>query len=247
MRSYDCRAFLRAFATSRLISTADWRASSGLHNRIVIAWLVASTSFTGLARGDVKVDRKPMVVERRTFDPAHPPADMPPLKGNEAAVTESKFDCRVAMKYELVGHKQSAGGCVTTLKVQHVEATLQLDVIIWLPTGATAKLTAHEEGHCRIAEQIYNGAEGIARNAGAALDGKTVTGQGGDCPAADKQATDSSARQFCQEYLKRTVEVTGQVGETYDELTAHGTRAKPAEDEAIRQAFQKVTGKAHAD
>lgn len=247
MRSYDFRAFLRAFAPSRLISTADWRVSSGLHNRIAIAWLVASTGFTGLAHGDVKIDRKPMVVERRTFDPAHPPADMPPLKGNEAAVTESKFDCRVAMHYELVGHKQTVDGCVTTLRVKQVEATVKLDVIIWLPTGATAKLRAHEEGHRQIAEQIYQGAERIGRNAGATLDGKKVTGKGTDCPAADKQATDSSAGQFCHEYLKRTVGVAGQVGETYDELTAHGTRSTPAEDEAIRQAFNQVTGKDHAN
>ena len=193
--------------------------------------------------GAVTIDRKPAVVEHRTFDPAHPPADMPPLKEAEAAVTESKFDCQVAMKYQVVGHQRGADGCTTTLLVQDIQATLQLNVIIWLPNSAGAKLTAHEEGHRRIAEQIYGDAERVARSAARGLDGKKVVATAPDCAAADKKATESSAHQFCEGYLTQTFDVTRQVGDAYDDLTAHGTRAEPAEDEAIRQAFQKVTGK----
>lgn len=208
----------------------------GLITACVAAWTVIGS----VARGEVTIDCKPPAIQHRSFDPAHPPSDMPPLKGAEAAVTESKFDCQVAMKYQVVGHKRDADGCVTTLRVQSIQATLQLIVIIWLPNGATAKLTAHEEGHRRIAEQIYADAQQIASSVAGRLDGKTVTGQDTDCDGADKQATTSAARQFCKEYLRRTFDVTRQVGDTYDELTAHGTRAEPAEDEAIRQAFKKV-------
>jgi hypothetical protein len=192
------------------------------------------------AFAEVTIDHKPLTVERRTFDPAHPPADMPPLKGGEAAVTESKFDCRVGMKYQVVGHKREPNGCVTTLTVQSVQATLQLNVIIWLPKGAAQKLAAHEEGHRRIAEQVYADAQQVARTVAASIDGKEVNGQAADCESADKQATDSFARQFCEQYLKRTFDVARQVGDLYDDLTAHGTRADPAEDEAIRQAFKKI-------
>lgn len=199
----------------------------------------------GMALAEVTIDRKPPHVERRTFDPSHRPADMPPLQGGEAAVTESKFDCRVGIKYQVIGHKRSSEGCVTTLAVQSVQATLELEVIIWLPKGAKPKLTAHEEGHRRIAEQVYGEAQRIAQAVAGSLDGKTVTGQGDDCAAAEKKATDSSARQFCTEYLNRTSGIARHVGDTYDDLTAHGTRAEPAEDEAIRQAFKKSAGHNH--
>lgn len=196
-----------------------------------------------IAFAEATIDRKPPHVERRTFDPGHPPADMPPLQGGEAAFTESKFDCQVGMKYQVVGHKRGPDGCITTLNVQSIQATLQLDVIIWLPKGAAPKLVAHEEGHRRIAEQVYGDAQRVARTVAGTIDGKTVTGQGDDCAAADKKATDSSARQFCTEYLKRTSDIARQVGDIYDELTAHGTRAEPGEDEAIRQAFKRSRAK----
>ena len=84
-------------------------------------------------------------------------------------------------------------------------------------------LTAHEEGHRRIAEQIYGDAERIARTVGRGLDGKKIVATAADCGAADKKATESSAHQFCEGYLKQTFDVTRQVGDAYDDLTAHGT------------------------
>ena len=192
------------------------------------------------ARADVTIERKPATVERRTFDPAHPPSDMPPLKENEAALTESKFDCKVGMNYRVISHKHQPDGCEATLQVQGIHVDLELTVTIWLPENAPAKLVAHEEGHRRIAERIYAGAEQIARAIAKPLDGKRVTAIGPDCAAADKQASDSAATDFCKEYLRQTVTATSRVGGIYDDLTAHGTRAEPAEDEAIRQAFRRV-------
>ena len=211
---------------------------------LVAEFVIGSAVFVPSARAEVTIIRKPAVVEHRTFDPAHRPAEMPPLKGAEAAVTESKFDCQVAMTYQVVGHQRTSDGCRTTLRVQDIHATIQLNVIIWLPNGAGAKLSAHEECHRRIAEQVYCYASDVARSVARELSGKKVVATAGDCGAADKKAGDVSAHQFCDGYLKGTFEVARQVGDAYDDLTAHGTRLEPAEDEAIRQAFQKVTGKA---
>lgn len=191
-------------------------------------------------RAEVTVDRRPTVVERRTFDPGHPPADMPPLRGDEAAVTESNFDCKVAMDYRAIDRQRQPDGCKATLQVQGLHIDLQLKVILWLPEHAPAKLVAHEEGHRRIAERVYEDAEQTARAIANPIDGTRVTGQGADCDAAEKQATDSAAERFCKQYLRRTATAAGRVGDLYDDLTAHGTRAEPTEDEAIRQAFAKV-------
>lgn len=193
-----------------------------------------------VCRAEVTVDRHPTIVERRTFDPAHRPADMPSLRGNEAAVTESKFDCKVAVDYRTIDTQRKPDGCKTTLQVRGVHIELQLKVILWVPEHAPAKLESHEEGHRRIAERVYEHAEQTARAIAKPVDGTRVTGEGADCDAAEKQATDSAAERFCKEYLRRTATAAGRVGDLYDDLTAHGTRAEPTEDEAIRQAFEKV-------
>lgn len=197
-----------------------------------------------VARAEVTVDRQPAVVERRTFDPAHRPPQMPPLRGNEAAVTESKFDCKVGMDYRVLDRNHRPDGCTATLQVQGIHIELQLRVVLWLPDHAPAKLIAHEEGHRQIAERVYAQAEQTARTIAKPMDGKRVIGDGADCAAAEKRATESTAGGFCKDYLRQTATTAGRVGDVYDDLTAHGTRAEPSEDEAIRQAFGKVDSEA---
>ncbi|HSU68417.1 MAG TPA: hypothetical protein VLJ39_16175 [Tepidisphaeraceae bacterium] len=193
------------------------------------------------ASADVTIDRKPPVVEHRTFDPAHPPADMPPLNANEAAITQTDFECGAAVAYQVMDRKPGAHDCETTIQVRSVTVTLQLRIVIWLPRQATPKLGAHEEGHRRIAERVYEGAEPIARKAAAKLDGATLRGQATDCQAAEKQSVNRAADQINQSYLDQTAKPASRINDIYDDLTGHGTKAEPAEDEAIRQAFERAT------
>jgi hypothetical protein len=203
---------------------------------ILVCVLLAATQL----RAEVTIDRKPAVIERKTFDPAHHPSDMPALAGNESAVTQSQFECNVTLNYELLSRKQQGNSCKTESKVREVGVTLQLRIVIWLPAGATPKLTAHEEGHRQITERVYGSAEKIAGQIAQALDGQTISGEAPDCQGAELRATQTAAGQFCRSYLEQTARPSGHLSEVYDELTAHGTRAEPVEDEAIRQAFEKV-------
>ena len=186
---------------------------------------------------EVSVTEKPSVVEYKTFDPTRPPADMPPLKDDEAAVTQSSFECSVGMRCRIVSRAEDAGQCRVSLKVNGVEVSTQLKVVIWLPQAAPAKLTAHEEGHRRIAQRVYKEADAAARRLARALNGRTLTAVGPDCHVAETRASQSAADEYCHDYLELTNQRAGRIGEIYDRLTAHGTRAEPAEDEAIRQAF----------
>jgi len=191
------------------------------------------------AGADVTVDRKPAVIERKTFDPSHHPSGMPALEGNENAVTQSHFECGVTLNYQVLGRKKQQGSCKTDLKVRDVGVTLQLQIVIWLPEGATPKLLAHEEGHRQITERVYERAEKIARQIAQALDGQTISGDGTDCGGAEKQAMQTAASQFCRAYLEQTARPSAHLSEIYDNLTAHGTRLEPTEDDAIRQAFDR--------
>lgn len=204
----------------------------------VIAIIAASNCATVVA--DVTVDKKPPVVMRRPFDPAHPPAEMPPMQPGEAAVTQSQFDCSINLTYTVIGRKTTATGqCTTSLQVKGVAVNLELKTTVWLPTAAPAKLAAHEEGHRQIDERIYADADKAAREIGTALDGEVLEGEGADCAAAESSATRSAADRLCRDYLRRVAGRAGRVGEIYDQITAHGTRAKPAEREAIQQAFAR--------
>jgi hypothetical protein len=194
---------------------------------------VASSS----ADGQVTVDRKPPVVERRSFDPHNRPADMPPLHPKEAAVTQSQFDCSADVDYKVIEHKSEDGTCQTTIRVEAMHVTLNLKVIIWMPTAAPAKLAAHEEGHRQIAAAVLEQSDDVARDIATSLIGLTFAKSADDCPTAEQRAAQAAADEFCQRYLSQIGARAARVNDAYDRLTAHGTRSEPAEEEAIRQAF----------
>jgi hypothetical protein len=205
---------------------------------IPIGWAMLG-NLAANAHGTVRIDKKPLAVEHKTFDPAHPPKEMPKLDAGESAVTASQFECKVELAYAQQGRRRDADGCTASVRVQGVRAVLELRVIIWLPEHAPDKLKAHEEGHRQIAERVYKDAEKVAREAAKAIDGKTVSGTAGDCAAAERQATQDAANRFCHAYLDRTAAVSAAVGDTYDQLTRHGTKMTPDEEQAIREAFEK--------
>lgn len=192
------------------------------------------------AIADVTVERKPTVVERKTFDPAHPPADMPPLSGHEAALTQSQYDCSVKLAYEVTDRKNDGAQCTTSLRVRSVRVSLQLKIVIWLPRGAPEQLIAHEEGHRQIDERIFGRADEVARSLASHLDGSELSAQADDCTHAERKATGDAVNRFCHDYLDHMVGRAEDVNAIYDQLTAHGTKAELAPEEAIRQAFARA-------
>ena len=208
-----------------------------LGKRWALAWIASVLLLAAAASADVKITREPAAVEHKTFDPAHRPADMPPLKGNEAAVTQSTFECQVGVNYEVVSRKPEGGRCATSIRLEGVRMTIHLKIVIWLPQGSPAKLKAHEEGHRQIDQRVYDGAESIARQIARAIDGQTVTGEADTCDTAEKEATKVAAGKLCRLYIEKVAKPASRISDTYDQITAHGTRAEPAEEEAIRQSF----------
>jgi hypothetical protein len=121
-----------------------------------------------------------------------------------------------------------------------VTVTLALDDTIFLPEPATPKLRAHEEGHRRINEMVYErDAEQAARDAAANVLARTWQGRGDTPEAAEKAATDAAIDALGRRYLARVADRAYAIGTAYDQLTDHGARLKPDEDEAIQRAFAK--------
>jgi hypothetical protein len=190
------------------------------------------------ARSEVTIDRKPTTVERRTFDPAHRPSEMPPLSAGEAALTQSQFDCAAEVDYRVTERRtEESGRCATSLRVQGLRITLNLKIIVWLPMNAPSTLIVHEEGHRQIDERVYEGSEQMAREITSQIDGASFTKSAADCATAEQLASQFAADRFCHDYLAAVGQRTGRVNDEYDNLTAHGTKSEPTQEEAIRRAF----------
>lgn len=206
---------------------------------MVLAGVLAIASSATPAAADVRVTKRPAEVERRTFDPFSPPDDLPPLKPGEAAVTTYRFDCDTSLSAAASKYPLAGGGCRTTLSVQGVRLVLRLRVTVWLPEGASDKLWAHEDGHREIAERMYLSAEAAAHRAADRADGRRVVGEGDDCEKAANERLNELAKQIGEQYRELVIAPTKRVQDVYDELTAHGANADPAEKAAIKAAFER--------
>jgi hypothetical protein len=202
---------------------------------VVLVVVISSLLLVQPLAAQTKVTRAPATVTTRMFDPKRPPADMPPLNRDEAAVTQTKFACGVKLEVEIA----QAGDEKPTARIAGVDATLKLDVIIWLPVGVSAKIRAHEDGHRQISELYYAKAEQAARELAAKYVGKTLDIPGVE-PAQTQPIIERAANEFCGEYLGR-IEVPSQAAqEKYDLITEHG-RNRLSEKEAIRRATAGAT------
>ena len=80
-------------------------------------------------KAPVQIIKEPAMVASRTFDPAAPPADMPPLHASEIAVCDSDFVSNASV----AGESRQEDATHATITITHVSVTLELHVTIWVP------------------------------------------------------------------------------------------------------------------
>jgi hypothetical protein len=190
---------------------------------------------------DVTIDRGTPVIEHRTFDPKHPPSDMPKLNPNEAAVTQSFFGAESRVGGQVIDQKDAGNGKATaSIKIDSIQMTLKLRVTVWLPTNAVPKTVNHEEGHRKISEYYYKDAEKIAKAQADALIGKTVSGTGSTPESAGDNALKRAAEELGEKYLGQTDTPCAKAQDIYDQITAHGTNPVK-EERAMKEAIARVS------
>ena len=211
---------------------AGWRTLVGGHPIFVAAmcWCAGLLSADQARADAIEVDHAGTVVRYITFDPKNPPADMPKLKPDEDAFT--RFDFWIDTQFSYRVDKPGADH-IPTATIRSAKVSLTLTIDIYLPTDATAKLKAHEEGHRNITDQTYADADETVR---AWLEKVVGTKQkiekGKDHAKLIKELAAECARNY---HSKVTARAT-RVNDIYDEITAHGRKAIP-EANAIAQAF----------
>lgn len=181
----------------------------------------------------VAITKLPAGFAARKFDPAEPPANMPPLHPGEAAVCDADFIARSSVR----GQPRRIDATHATLTVTQVLMTLQLQTNIWVPTDAPQTITDHEEGHREIAEYYYQTADKLAERIATSYIGKRVDVSGDDLDSASSQKLLEIATEITDEYTKEINSNSTQL--LYDDITDHsrnGVVAKDAVEHAIKNA-----------
>ncbi|HXC32946.1 MAG TPA: hypothetical protein VNZ56_10760 [Verrucomicrobiae bacterium] len=190
------------------------------------------------------VVRQPANIAKRTFDPANPPADMPPLSAGEAAQCVSDFLSNATVS----GQTRRTDPTHATVTITQIHMTLQLNVNIWTPIGASQQVMEHEEGHRQISEYYYQTADQLAARIASTYMGKQIEVSGEDSGSAASEALQQAGAEITGEYNKELNPNPTQL--LYDSITDHarnGVVAQDAVDHALKNASVEAVQPIGAD
>ncbi|MGB6430590.1 MAG: hypothetical protein WBF06_08385 [Candidatus Acidiferrales bacterium] len=202
---------------------------------LAIGWLalrhMAPTQQDGADAGaGVTVDKEPENFASRTFDPANPPAEMPPMVPGEEAVCDSDFISNVSVK----GEPLQTDATHALVTITQVEVTLQLNITIWAPADASQHVIEHEEGHRQISEYYYQTADKIAERIAATYIGKKYLVSGADLNAESSKFLQQTGTEITDEYNAELDPGPTQL--RYDDVTDHSRNDVAAAD-AVAQVL----------
>jgi hypothetical protein len=211
-------------------------------NRIRLPTLGALLVAACLARAaddrGVTIEKSPPQVETKFFDPARPPAEMPALQANEAAVTASKYSCESQIGVTVKIDDSRPTHYVATIDSVTVKVTL--GITIWLPNHAAQKIVAHENGHRQISEIFYTDADKIARELAQRYIDKTLIADGRDRQKAVDDAISKQLAEINNAYMEKVQTPSQKAQEAFDQITDHG-RNQVKEDDAVKKAVGTKT------
>jgi hypothetical protein len=180
------------------------------------------------------ISKQPVAFANRTFDPATPPTDMPPLAPGESAECDSDFLSNASVR----GESRQTDATHATVTITQIKVTLQLNINIWVPTGVTQHVIEHEEGHRQISEYYYQTADKLAERIAATYMGKQVEITGTDLGAESSKMLRQMATDITDEYNKKLN--SGPTQLLYDAITDHGRNDVVVKD-AVAHALKNIS------
>jgi hypothetical protein len=181
----------------------------------------------------VTINKQPVNFARRTFDPAHPPSDMPPLAEGEYAACDSNFLSNATV----AGQSRQNDATHATISVTHIKVDLQLNLTIWEPNGASARVTEHEEGHRQIAEYYYQTADKLADRIATMYVGRQVEIAGTDLQAESNKFLQQTAAAITADYSRELNPGPAQL--LFDSITEHSRNEVVVKD-AVAHAIKNA-------
>jgi hypothetical protein len=179
----------------------------------------------------VAIDKQPVTFANRMFDPARPPADMPPLPAGEVAQCDSNFLSGAVVG----GQSRQTDATHATVTITQVKVTLQLHITIWLPVSTTQHVIDHEQGHRQISEHYYQSADKVAERIAARYLGKQTVITSADLHAESSKLLEQMGGEITEAYNRELNPGPAQL--RYDAITDHSRNSMPAK-EAVAQVLQ---------
>ena len=179
------------------------------------------------------IDKQPVAFASRTFDPAAPPADMPPLSSGESAECDSQFLSSASVR----GESRPTDATHAIVTITQIKVTLQLKINIWVPAGVTQHVIEHEDGHRQVSEYYYQIADKLAERIAAPYMGKQVEITGTDLGAESSKMLQQMAAAITDEYNKELNPESAQL--LYDSITDHGRNEVVVKD-AVAHALKNA-------
>ncbi len=207
--------------------------------RITLCLTLSIAALVARAEDAVTVEKKPLAVIRRVFDPRKPPAEMPALAPGELAVAHSAFGINTNCEADVLSEDNTGQRDKATVRITSASVSLTLDITIWLPKNAVRAIVNHEDGHSRISQFFYKESEAIARRLAAKCVGQTFTGEGATPENARKAAIDVAIAQLNRQYLEETQAPAARVNDIFDQVTDHGRNARITVDAAIAKSLER--------
>jgi hypothetical protein len=208
---------------------------------LAFAWMKWRDSST---RGEAKetsgtiVRKLPVHFENRTFDPANPPPEMPPMTPGEVAVCDSNF----VASANVSGDTRSTDATHANVTITQVKVTLQLNINIWAPPGVSPHVMEHENGHRQISERYYETADKVAERIAATYLGRQEEISGADLDAESGKLLQQMAAEIAAEYGKELNPDPTQ--ELYDTITDHSRNDVSVQD-AVTHAINNAAVEAN--
>ena len=199
-----------------------------------LVWRSFSSRHQLSEHSESTISKQPIVLATRTFDPAMPPADMPPLGSGENAECDSDFRSSASVR----GESQPTDVTHATVTITHVTLTLQLRINIWVPAGVTQHVLEHEDGHRQISEFYYQTADKLAEGIAKTYLGKQVELAGADLDAESNKVLQEMAAAITEEYNKELNPGPTQL--LYDAITDHGRNEVVVKD-AVAHALKNTS------
>jgi hypothetical protein len=196
-------------------------------------WCDRSSSGRPSQISGVTITKQPVVFANRTFDPANPPPEMPPLAEGEEAECDSNFLSNASVG----GQVQQTDATHALVTISQINVTLQLNVSIWAPAYATPHVIEHEAGHRQISEHYYETAGELAQRIAGNYMGEKLEVSGTDLAGESNKLFQQVADEITDEYNKELNPEPAQL--LYDNITDHG-RSEVAVQDAIASAIKNV-------
>jgi hypothetical protein len=212
---------------------------------IAVPWILSS-AFGEAADARVGVEKQPVVVVHRTYDPEHPTDNMPDLKPPEIGLCISEFGCEIKMS------TSTPDGRLADTKIESIHLATRLKITIWTRVLAAEREVTHEEAHRTISEAYYREADQVARRLAEEVVGRRLfrvlrkrdraMARHADSVEA---ACDALQGQLLEEYLAQTHWRCAFAQECFDAITDHG-RNEIGNEEAVARAIAEEAAQAQA-